>query len=304
MTVQDHAAAGDPLFPGFSTGVCETPVARIFYRIGGEPTAPPVVLLHGFPQTGAMWARVALDLAKTYRVIVPDLRGYGRSVGPVGAAAMAKRELTGDLFALADHLGIDTFALVGHDRGGRVAYRAALDMPERISKLSLLDILPTSEYWAALDRSFAMKIYHWAFLAQPAPMPETLIGAAPDFFVDDKLERWAGHRGLAAFDAHAQEQYRDNARTPARLQAMCDDYRAGASIDVEHDLADQRAGKKIPMPTQILWGAEGIAQSAATPLDTWARWCDIVSGQPVDSGHFLPEENPGETLAALQQFLS
>lgn len=290
----------DPLFPGFQTGRFATNGAEIYYRAGGE--GPPLLMLHGFPQTGAMWARVALALAARFRVVVPDLRGYGRSTGPAGAEHYAKREMAKDFIALMSHLGAERFRLAGHDRGGRVSYRMALDAPERVARLAVLDILPTAEYWRSIGaRDFALGIYHWTFLAQPYPLPETLIGAAPEFFIDEKLKSWAGG-SLDAFAPAALEEYRDNARDPVRLRAMCDDYRAGAGIDVEHDEADQAAGRKIAAALHVIWGGRGIAEKAQSPLPVWKRWAEDVSGEPLDSGHFPPEEQPEATTRALMAF--
>jgi haloacetate dehalogenase len=212
--------------------------------------------------------------------------------------------MAGQMVEMMTQLGYDTFDVAGHDRGGRVAYRMALDHPQRVSRLVVLDILPTSDYWAKMDRRFALKIYHWAFLAQPYPFPETLIGAAPDAFVDATLKSWTAARSLDAFAPHALKSYRLNFTDPVRLKAMCDDYRAGAGIDVEHDLHSQETGQRITAPTLALWGASGIAQSAETPLDVWRNWCTDVRGEPVRSGHFLPEENPEDTITALRAFFT
>ena len=263
---------------------------------------PPLLLLHGFPQTRAMWQPVLPALARKHRVILPDLPGYGESAAPAGPEQASKRIMAAQFCEMMSALGHERFDIAGHDRGGRVAYRMALDSPDRINRLAILDILPTSVYWARMDRSFALKIYHWAFLAQPTPFPETLIGAAPDAFLDNTLSSWTALQSLDAFAPDALDTYRRNIRDPQRLKAMCDDYRAGAGIDVEHDLADEAAGRRIPHPTLVLWGAAGIAQSAETPLDVWQRWCVDVRGQPVESGHFLPEENPADTAAALAAF--
>lgn len=291
----------DDLFPGFSVEPVPTGAGPIHVRRGGS--GPPLLLLHGFPQTGAMWARVAAGLTDRFEVIVPDLPGYGASetLRP-GPERMAKRVLAEDMDRLMDGLGHGHYAIAGHDRGGRVAYRLALDMPHRVSRLAVLDILPTADYWAGMDRAFALKVYHWPFLAQPAPLPETLIGGAPDFYVDTKLAAWTAAKDLSCFDPRALEAYRDNARDPLRLAAMCDDYRAGAGIDVEHDEADRAAGRRIEAPLLALWGAAGIARNAATPLESWRAWGADVRGQAMESGHFIPEEAPDATIAALAEF--
>lgn len=307
-------ADADPAAPGFETVRLrrETPAGpvEIFARRSGAGAGPPLVLLHGFPQTGAMWAEVARGLATARRVIVPDLRGYGASTGPAGAEAASKRAMGGDVLALLDALGIETFDLAGHDRGGRVAYRLALDLvaaggAARLRRLALLDILPTIDYWERMnDRAFALNVYHWSFLAQPYPFPETLIAAAGDTYVDDKLARWSAAGDLSAFAPGALAAYRANARDPRRLRAMCDDYRAGASVDAEHDAADRSAGRRIASETLVLWGGAGIATKAEGPLGVWRSWCEQATGRAIPCGHFLPEERPAETLAALEAFFA
>lgn len=278
----------------------ETAGGTIAATVLGE--GPPLLLLHGFPQTRAMWEPVLAPLAAHRRVIIPDLPGYGDSDAPAGPDQAAKRVMAAQFIEMMAALGHARFDLAGHDRGGRVAYRMALDHPQSVNRLALLDILPTSTYWARMDRAFALKIYHWAFLAQPTPFPETLIGAAPDVFLDNTLKSWTATKSLDAFSPDALAAYRRNIRNPARIKAMCDDYRAGADIDVTHDLADEAAGRRITCPTLVLWGAVGIAQSAQTPLDVWRGWCDDVRGEAIESGHFLPEENPKATAPALTAF--
>jgi len=265
-------------------------------------SGPPLLLLHGFPQTRLMWGKVAPGLSEKHTLVVPDLPGYGDSDAPASVAGASKRTMAASLVEMMEALGYGTFDLAGHDRGGRVAYRMALDHPERVSRLAVLDILPTADYWAKMDRAFAVKIYHWTLLAQPSPLPETLIGGAPDFWLDWTLKSWTLGDSLDCFDPVAMAQYRRNFHDPARLKAMCDDYRAGATVDTEHDLASQAAGDRITAPTLALWGAAGIAASAETPLDVWGRWCPDLRGEAIRSGHFLPEENPAETGAALARF--
>lgn len=265
---------------------------------------PPLLLLHGFPQSRMMWGAVAPMLAARHTLVIPDLPGYGDSDPPADTAAASKRAMAERMVEAMAALGHETFDVAGHDRGGRVAYRMALDHPARVRRLAVLDILPTSDYWAKMDRAFGLKIYHWAFLAQPAPLPETLIGGAADFWLDWTLRSWTASGTLDAFDAAAMDHYRGNFHDPARLKAMCDDYRAGAGIDVEHDLSDRATGRRIEAPTLVLWGAGGIAQSAETPLDAWRGWASDVAGGPVAAGHFLPEENPADTGAALARFFA
>ena len=289
-------------FTGFETRDVKVSGGILHGVIGGE--GPPLVLLHGFPQNHLMWANVAADLAKKRTVICWDLPGYGKSTPPADIASAAKREMAKQVCEAMSALGLERFDLAGHDRGGRVAYRMAFDHPDRVARLAVLDILPTSEYWARMNHAFAMAIYHWPFLAQPEPLPETLIGGAPDYYIKHTLASWTAAKDISAFDADALESYCAQARDPRQLKAMCDDYRAGESIDVTHDEADKTARKKISCPTLALWGGAGIAAGAATPLDTWREWCENVQGKALDSGHFIPEENPKATIEALDAFFS
>ena len=206
-----------------------------------------------------------------------------------------KRAMAKTMVEAMEQLGHVHFALAGHDRGGRVAYRLALDHPGRLSRLAVLDILPTYDYWERMNRLYALKIYHWTFLAQPAPLPETLIGGNPDFFLKQKMASQTKSKTLDAIDSARWNIISPPFRDPSRVHAMCEDYRAGAYADYEIDKADLDAGNKITIPMLALWGDAGIARAAATPLDTWKNWATNVSGAPVDSGHFLTEENPDAT---------
>jgi len=297
------------LFPGFAAKTFHTDEARIFARIGGSETAPPLVLLHGFPQTHVMWAGIAGALAELFRVIVPDLRGYGWSevVEPApDHEQMSKRAMALDVISMMEQLGHAQFALAGHDRGGRVAYRLALDHPGRLSKLVMLDIVPTSAMWASMNAGFAMKVYHWMFLAQPSPLPETLITGAPVAYLNHTLASWTATKSLASFSSGALAHYRAAISVPERVAAMCEDYRAGYGLDRARDEADRAAGRRIGCPTLVLWGNAGLPASAgdpeSTPLAEWRHWAGTVSGEPIASGHFMVEENPDETLHALVRF--
>jgi haloacetate dehalogenase len=292
------------LFPGFQEQILPGAGADIFLRTGGS--GPPVLLLHGFPQTHAMWHRVAPALAEHFRLVIPDLRGYGRSSAPPNDAAneaYSKRRMGRDFVAVMRALGHETFAVVGHDRGGRVGYRMALDEPARITRLAVLDIIPTLAMWHRMDRHMAMKVYHWPFLAQPHPIPETLIGGNPVFYLDTKIASWAKTSDLSVFDPRALAEYRLHYAAPETIHASCNDYRAGATYDLEADEADRAAGRKITCPTLALWGDAGIPNEAAGPLAIWRDWCTDVRGASVNSGHFLVEENPQETLLHLLPFL-
>lgn len=293
------------LYPGFASEWVSTSRGRIFARIGGS--GPPLLLLHGYPQTHVMWHRVAPQLAARFQLVIADLPGYGWSDVPKTDAdhtPFSKRGMAEAMIEVMEKLGHARFALAGHDRGARVSYRLALDHPGRLSRLAVLDILPTLDYWAKMDRAFALRVYHWAFLAQPAPLPEHLIAANSDEYFTHTLKSWA-RSGTDPFDPRALQHYLAALRDPLRIHAACEDYRAGATTDVAHDEADRDAGRMISTPLLALWGGAGIAASAATPLDTWRRWATNVSGAAIESsGHFLCEEQPETTAAALLAFFS
>ncbi|QIO36315.1 alpha/beta fold hydrolase [Bradyrhizobium sp. 1(2017)] len=291
------------LYPDFAAKWIDTSFGRIFARVGGK--GPPLLLLHGFSETHVMWHRVAPQLTDAFTLIIADLPGYGWSDMPASDALhipYSKRAMAKAMVEVMERLGHVHFALAGHDRGGRVAYRLALDHPGRLSKLAVLDILPTYNYWERMNRAYALKIYHWTFLAQPYPLPETLIASNGEFFLRFKMASQTKSKTLDAIDERALEHYMAPFRDPARVHAMCEDYRAGAYFDYDLDKADFEAGKKITIPMLALWGDAGIAQAASTPLDTWTQWATNVVGMPVDSGHFLAEEDPDATARALREF--
>lgn len=291
------------LFPGFSTHWIDTDAGRFFVRAHGA--GPPLLLLHGYPQTHVEWHRIAPKLAERFSVVLMDLRGYGWSSAPRSekGALYAKRLMAEDAIAVMEQLGHIRFSLVGHDRGARVGYRLALDHPERLEKLALIDIIPTAARWQALNAQEALKAYHWTFLAQPEPMPETLIAGAAPFYVDFTLASWTAAKDLSAFDPKALAHYRAALNEPTRIHAACEDYRAGATLDRADDEADQAAGRKISAPLLVLWGGRGLGGGDAATLDVWRQWAENVQGRPIAGGHFLPEENPEATLAALLAFL-
>lgn len=282
------------MFDGFQT----RDVQGIHLRIGGE--GPPLLLLHGYPQTHEMWHRVAPGLAAAGRTVVcPDLRGYGQSHKPPagdGYVAYAKRTMAAELVSVMGELGFDRFALAGHDRGGRVAYRMTLDHPDTITRLATLDIVPTIDTWEGLRGTGTLGVFHWPFLAQPAPLPETLIAADPGYFLRTLVGSWAA----SALDENMDRYVA--AFTPDTVRATCDDYRAGATIDVEIDRADRDAGRRITCPMLALWGDPTGKRPPLTPV--WERWADDVRGQAIASGHFLAEEAPEATLAALDAFFT
>ena len=291
------------LYPGFSSHTVAGPHGDIFARAGGK--GPPLLLIHGYPQTHAEWHKIAPALAEQFTLVIPDLRGYGASAAPRSekGTLYTKREMGDDLLKLMDALGHPKFFCAGHDRGARVGYRLALDHPERIKRLSILDIIPTVSMWDGMDAARAMQVYHWQFLAQPAPLPEMLIGGAHLAYINHTLASWTKAKTLDGFSADALDHYRAFFADHARIHATCEDYRAGATIDAGYDRADLLAGRKIQCAVQVLWGAVGIPAAGSSPLDVWrATFAPQAEGQAIDSGHFLPEENPQATGAALLAF--
>jgi haloacetate dehalogenase len=292
------------LLPGYEAIFIETSAGKIFARMAGK--GAPVLLLHGYPQSSVMWHRLAPMLAGHHQLIIPDLPGYGLSEAPesrAGHAPYDKRSMANAMIELMQSLGHEQFMVVGHDRGGRVAYRMALDHPKRIQKISTLDIVPTWEMWTGINRPRAMKIFHWTFLAQPYPFPEMLIGKQPVEYLEFKMKAWNGKGDSGVFDPRAFDHYREAFKQPARIHASCEDYRAGQTTDFEHDDADHKAGRKIEAPLLALWGESGIPAKGERPLDIWRRWATNVSGKAIPCGHFLPEEAPEETAAELKPFL-
>lgn len=278
--------------------------AEIVAEVGGE--GRPLLLLHGFPQTHAMWHPIAPALMKRFTCVMPDLRGYGASSCPPNTpdnSAYSKRVMAQDMVALMASLGHSRFAVVGHDRGGRVAYRLALDHPGVPTCLSVLDIVPTSVMWREFTVEFAMKTYHWLFLAQPVPLPEMLLEKSPEAWIDYTIASWSKARNLSAFDPRALDAYRESFVQPERIHAMCNDYRAGATCDRDLDEADRAAGRKIACPTLALWGTAGFPSETSGPLATWRDWCENVIGAGIDAGHFVVEENPSATIGHLLPFL-
>lgn len=288
------------MFADFEDRRVDVGSAELAVRVGGE--GPPLLLAHGYPQTHVCWHEIAPALAEDYRVIAPDLRGYGESTGPADpeTADYSNRELAEDLVALAQSMGHDTFRMVGHDRGARVGYRLALDHPDRLHKLAVLDIIPTLETVERMDYEYAKAMYHWLFLAQPHPVPERLIGGAPTFYLDSLLERWAADAD--AFDPAAVDAYHRAFERPSVIRASCEDYRAGMSVDLAHDRASRSAGGTVQCPTLALWGA-GSGTVSFDPLAVWQEWAEDVTGRGLDCGHFLMEEAPDATLAELRGFL-
>ena len=280
--------------------------ADIYLRLGGE--GPPLLLLHGFPQSHVMWTRVAPELARHFTVVVADLRGYGDSSCPdpdPDHTTYSKRAMGRDMVKIMAELGHESFAVVGHDRGGRVAYRMALDTPDAITRIAVLDIVPTADMWLNLDMKSALSTYHWMFLAQAAPLPEMLIDGAARAYLDFTMASWTKSKDLSSFSPAALDVYRRNFAREKSIRAACEDYRAGAGYDHEADLADLGAGNRIKAPLCAIWGDKGIPDAhGVSPLDIWKRWANEVTGKAIPSGHFLPEENSPALLAALLPFLN
>lgn len=292
------------MFEGFtSNDVAVGPDVTIHALVGGS--GPPLLLLHGYPQTHAMWHRVAPTLAAEFTVVTTDLRGYGDSSKPAGSPphlAYSKREMAADQVAVMRALGYDRFAVVGHDRGARVAHRMCLDHLSSVTRVSVLDIVPTRHMFGTADQDFGMAYYHWFFLAQPFDLPERMIGADPAAFLRWTLEHWSasGFR----FDDGALAEYLRCFADPATVHASCEDYRAGATVDLEHDAADVDAGRRVECPLLAIWGTRGFIARQYDPLDVWRRYCSgQVAGVGVDSGHFVAEEAPEQTLDVLLTFL-
>lgn len=270
---------------------------------GGEGS--PLILLHGYPQNALCWSRVAPGFAAAFRTLAPDLRGYGQSDAPpddAGHRAYSKRTMAEDILRLMDQLGIERAAILGHDRGARVAYRFALDHPDRLSRLGIIEIVPTAAFWDAWDAALALKAYHWTFLAQPAPLPERMIGADPVAYADWTLRSWTQAKSLDVFPPAALESYRAQMADPARCAAMCADYRAGAGFDRAADEADRAAGRRIRAPLRFLWAEGGFPASTGDPAGIWRRWAEDVSEASCRSGHFVMEENPQAVLDCFLPF--
>lgn len=291
-----------PLFKGFEDAQI-TRETGVSLRVRQAGAGPALVLLHGYPQTSACWHKVAPQLVEAgFRVILPDLRGYGGSGKPASDADHAqysKRAMAQDIVALMDHLGHATFHIAGHDRGARVAHRLALDHADRVSSIAVLDIAPTLAMYGSTDRMFATGYYHWFFLIQPAPLPETLIGADPAFFVTSKLKHW-GKSGLAVHDPEAIKEYIAAFSDPACIAATCEDYRAAATIDLDHDRADLE--QKIHAPLLALWGKKGLVGQLYDVPAIWRERAKDVRGAALPCGHFLPEECPEQTAEHLIAF--
>jgi haloacetate dehalogenase len=295
------------MLDGFEAVTVQTGETEIFLCRGGA--GPPVLLLHGFPQTHLMWRGVAPLLARECTVVCADLRGYGRSGCPASGpdhAPYAKSALARDMVVAMERLGFSRFAVAGHDRGARVAHRLALDHPGCAARLAVLDVVPTAEAWARADARFALAFWPWSLLAQPAPLPERLLAAAPEAVVDDALGGWGS--ASAAFSPEVRAAYVEALRDPAHVHAICEEYRAAATLDRAQDEADRAGERRVGCPVLALWSGRGPLASwyaeAGGPLAIWRAWAADIRGGPMDAGHFFPEELPEQTAAALGHFFA
>ena len=283
------------MFEGFRTEMVDVEGVEILARVAG--TGPPLLLLHGNPQTHAMWHLVAPGLAEDFTVVATDLRGYGDSSRPETDGEhgpYSKRTMAEDQIGVMKHFGFERFGLCGHDRGGRVGYRMALDHPGVVTRLAVLDIVPTWEAFSRADMSFGLGYWHWFFLAQPFDLPERLLAADPE----NALFRG----GSELFAPEAMEEYRRCLRDPETIHAICEDYRAAATIDFAHDAEDRERGRRIACPLLALWGGRGNLQEWYDVPEVWRAWADDVRGKALDSGHYIPEEAPEQTLSEIRAF--
>lgn len=288
------------MFEGFERIQIETRGATINAVRGGE--GPPVLLLHGYPQTLAMWHLVMPRLTASFTVVASDLRGYGDSSKPEGGeehGGYSKRAMAADQVEVMRTLGFGSFAVVGHDRGGRVAHRMALDHPQSVTRLAVLDIVPTRHVFETADKELAMAYYHWFFLSQPYDLPERLIGADPDYYLRKKLGGWG--TGFDSFASEAYAEYERCFRDPRTIHSSCEDYRAAATIDLEHDGTDR--DRKVGCPLLALWGEQGVVERLYDVLGVWRRYASNVRGRALPCGHYLAEERPEETAEELVTFL-
>ena len=299
------------MFDGFEQRRMTGDGAEINLRLKPHASAdaPAVLMIHGYPQSHIIWRHLAPRLAATHHVVCPDLRGYGDSSCPPtddAHAPYSKRAMARDLVQVMTDLGHDRFAVVSHDRGARVGHRLAMDFPDRVSHLCSLDVVPTGSVWQRANKDWAMGSFHWLFLAQPYPRPETMIGNDPDFFLTWLIESWSAD--MSAFADGALDEYKRHYRKAEVIHANCEDYRAGATIDDALDRADLAAGNKLQCPVLALWGGvrkQGGPKTdgAASALDIWREWADQVSGGPLPCGHFLAEEAPDAVWSDLAPFL-
>ncbi|MBU0890750.1 MAG: alpha/beta hydrolase [Gammaproteobacteria bacterium] len=291
------------LFPGFAPHRIPTPDGEHIHALVGG-SGPPLLLLHGHPQTSAIWHKVAPALAQRFTLVLADLRGYGDSAKPAGDPAhlrYSKRTMAADMLAVMQHLGHVRFSVLAHDRGARVAHRLAADHPDAVLRMVLLDVAPTLAMYEKTTDAFARAYWHWFFLIQPAPLPERLIEADPAAYIRDVMGRRSA--GMAPFDARALAEYTRCLALPGTAHGVCEDYRAAASIDLVHDRGDRDAGRPLAMPVMALWGAQGVVHQCFDPLAEWQRVARDVRGHALPCGHYIAEEAPDALLAAALPFL-
>lgn len=292
-----------PLFPQFRSIDVETDSqVTIHAVVGGD--GPPLLLLHGHPQTHAIWHKVAPTLAQRFTVVACDLRGYGDSSKPAGTGDhgnYSKRTMARDALRVMRSLGFDRFRVLAHDRGARVAHRLGMDHPDAVERMVLLDIAPTLAMYEQTTEAFARAYWHWFFLIQPAPLPERLIEADPSRYIRDLMGGRSA--GLSPFDPRALREYERCAALPGAAHGVCEDYRAAAGIDLEHDRADREAGKRLTMPLLVLWGEQGVVHRCFQPLQEWQRVAEDVDGGPLPCGHYIAEEAPVALLERALPFL-
>jgi haloacetate dehalogenase len=279
------------------------PGLRIAYKTLGDPKKPAMLMLHGHPQTHMIWHKIAADLAEKFFLVLPDLRGYGQSSKPAGLedhSNYSKRAMGADCVRLMAHLGIAKFRICAHDRGARVAHRLALDAPQAVEKLMLLDIAPTLAMYEQTTETFARAYWHWFFLIQRSPMPERLIIADPKAYLEGVMG--SRHAGLKPFTAEAMADYLAGIQGPESAHSLCEDYRAAAGIDLEHDRASRTAGAKLEMPLAVHWGADGVIQRCFKPLEEWGKCATNITGSSLPCGHYVPEEAPAELKQAILAF--
>jgi len=288
------------MFNGFQKKFVKVKKGKIFCKVKGN--GQPLLLLHGYPQTHLMWRKIAPELSKYFTIIVADLRGYGNSLvlkGDPKHKNYSKREMAKDMIQLMVKLGYKKFFVAGHDRGGRVAHRMARDFRSKILALSVLDICPTLDMYEHTNKQFAKSYFHWFFLIQPAWLPESMIINDPKKWMKNCLDKWSGNHKFGK----VEKEYLKSFKQKKRIHASCEDYRASASIDLEHDQKDRN--KKLNIPIQVLWGKSGVIGKQFNSLKIWQKYSKKkIYGKGINSGHFIPEQNPKETIKHLKKFFN